>query len=244
MKPRIIVPVAVTAIWLGSPALNVQYVQWELGGSSQTFICAVAIWAISTFTMVLAFRLSDPTAKIIVILPLVTILCLVSLETLFWLTLDADNNKPMLLRQSIGTKAGFILAVLGLFAASWPGPALHSEWPFARCARLIGGVVAGTVGLELALFAVRAIFRRTPGYYAMDNVRSCGTLRSYPHSRLVPILPRSPRKGWSVRSPALERAMIRDTRRLATTVFGDDQIPAKSAQCYVGWMNMNAGCQR
>jgi hypothetical protein len=168
MKSQIVVDVVAAAIWLASPALNVQYVQWELNGSSQMFVSAVAIWLVSTLAMIAAFRRNDREPRKLTLSLLVAIVVLVVSEAVFWLTIDEYDNKPMLLRQSIGIEAGFGVSLLALIGAVWPSRALPSEWSFAHCARLIGEVVAGTVALELALFAVRTIFRRTHGYYAMD----------------------------------------------------------------------------
>jgi hypothetical protein len=93
---------------------------------------------------------------------------LVLVDVVFWITVDETNNKPMLFRQSFGVVAGFIATGLAVIAALSADRANRSQWIIMDWGRWTAKIAAGAVVLELALFALRTIFRRSDGYYAMD----------------------------------------------------------------------------
>jgi hypothetical protein len=169
MKMRLAMAAAAVAIWLASPALNTAYVPWGAGGASTAFASAATITLISMFAMVVALRRSamedlKSGSRTLV----ATVAVLIIAEILFWTMIDVDNNKPMLSRQSAGIDAGLVAAGLAALGALWPGRTGFSPPPLADGARWIARALGGALVLELALFAVRTMFHRTPGYYAMD----------------------------------------------------------------------------
>jgi hypothetical protein len=169
MRSLLAIAAAAAAIWLASPALNSAYVPWGASGASRAFVTAQAIWLISTLAMIVAFRRAkvEDVERFPLALLVAAGLFIVG-ETIYWVTVDATNNKPMLSRMSGGIRGGFALTAMAVVGAVWPGHVSHSQWRFSHCARWISTVIAGGIVLELALFAVRTVFHRTAGYYAMD----------------------------------------------------------------------------
>jgi hypothetical protein len=169
MRSRLAIAAAVSAVWLASAALDSAYGPWGASGAFRAFASAVAIWLISTLVMGLEFRRTDVEARDFVLTLIATIGLLALAEALFWLAIDKDNNKPMLLRLSLGVDAGFVATGLAVILGLWPGRRIDRfQWPFAHWARWAGKVAAGAVVLELALFAFRTVLHGTLGYYAMD----------------------------------------------------------------------------
>jgi hypothetical protein len=169
MRPQLTVTAVAVAIWSASSALNVAYIPWGADGASSAFASAAAIWLISTLSLAIEFRRCDVEARGCMIALVATVGLLILAETLFWLKIDDDNNKPMLLRLSAGIDVGLVAAGLAVILALWPSRRLRrSQWPFALSARRAAKLVGGALALELALFAFRTVFRRSLVYYAMD----------------------------------------------------------------------------
>ena len=168
MRSKLAVSAAAVAVWLGSPALNSAYVPWGTSGASGVFVGAAAIWLISTFLLIVTFQRSDVETRGFALTLVAIIGFLVLAESLFWFTMDENNNKPMLLRLSVGTDVGLVAVGVAAIVTLWPGPVRRFQWLFAHCARWTAKVIAGAITFELALFVFRTLFRRTLGYYAMD----------------------------------------------------------------------------
>ncbi|HEX8241097.1 MAG TPA: hypothetical protein VF574_15290 [Allosphingosinicella sp.] len=149
--------------------MNTAYVPWSAGGASSTFAIAAAIWLVSTLAIINSFQRSDEAELrgYLVALPAIIAILIIA-ESVFWFLLDPGNNKLMLLRQSAGNKAALVAAALAIVGALWSSRKQRVQGHFARSARWTAKLVVGSIALELALFGVRTLFHRTPGYYATD----------------------------------------------------------------------------
>jgi cytochrome bd-type quinol oxidase subunit 2 len=158
---------AAVAVWLASPALNSAYVPWGARGATEVFVIAIAIWLISTYVMGVEFRRSDTSD--IENLPRILfgiILFLIIGEGIFWLTIDEENNKSMLLRQQLGIVLSVVAVIcITIFTLRGMSSQNHKLLHFLRWVTII---IVSFAALELVLFTIRNALRQTLGYYAMD----------------------------------------------------------------------------